>query len=290
MRHTYILLFALLLFTGCDKFKPSSTDQAAAAKPQRSAADIHLALLPNIDCLPFYYAEARGYYTAAGVSVEILSCGSQTDCDTTLLGGTAEGAYMDQYRQAHLGRKADAYYSWLNTEGAWGIVTSGQSRIKKMKNLEGKTIAYDRNTSAEHFMEAAIKESGATGVMHPQINSLRVRASMVEENQVDAAILPEPYLQEAVALGCAKVYDVPVSQAAKGHILFSRTAMKQKGFHAKLDLLKDAYNQAVDSLNERGVKDILPMLQRVYGLSPDIAQKLKLPRYQKKSANVSVKK
>lgn len=290
MRHTYILLLALLLFTGCDKFKTPGEEQAAPAKNQRADADIHLALLPSIDCLPFYYAEARGYYKTAGVNVEIISCGSQTDCDTTLFGGTAEGAYMDLYRQTHHGRKADAYYSWFNTEGAWGIVTSGQSRIKKMKNLEGKTIAYDRNTSAQHFMEAAVKESGVTGVMHPQINSLRVRASMIEENQVDAAVLPEPYLQEAIFLGCAKVYDVPAAQAAKGHIFFSRDAMKRKGFHAKLDLLREAYNQAVDSLNERGVKDILPMLQRVYGLSPDIAQKLKLPHYQKKSANVSVKK
>lgn len=288
MHKIYLLLLPLLFLTGCKDKTATENNAATPPTQQQKKADIRLALQPNADCLPFYYAAERGYFEKAGIHVDLLTFASQTDCDTALAGNTVDGGFRDKYRHTSLGKKAGAYYQWLSTEGAWGIVASPQSRIKAMKGLSGKTIAYDRNTAAEHFMYAAVKEGGATGVMYPQINSLRVRASMVEESQVDAAVLPEPYLAEAVEMGCTKVYSVPGSMSSTGHLLIRQSAMQNKGFHAKMEKLTVAYNQAVDSLTERGVKDILPMLQRIYGISPDIAKKIKLPHYNKKTEKAKV--
>lgn len=285
MHKFFLLLTATLLLASChDTAKPGVDVQArrqAAADSARAAADIRLALLPDAACLPFFYAEERGYYKRAGVQVYLSVCDAQADCDTALLGGSADGGYIEPQYFPKSGRGIAAFYEWFAPDGAWAVVSSPSSRAKTMKALSGKVLACDRRAASGRFAQAAVKEGGATGVMYPQIGSLRVRAAMVEENQVDAAVLPEPYVQEAVQKGCVKVYDVPGSQASPGRIVMSRKAMQRDGFHEKMERLLDAYDMAVDSLNAGGAASALPLLRRIYGLSPDAAAKIKLPRYHK---------
>lgn len=285
MHKYFLLLTATLLLASCHDTAAPGVDvqarQQAAADSARAAADIRLALLPDAACLPFFYAEERGYYKRAGVQVYLAVCAAQADCDTALLGGSADGGYIEPQYFTKSKRGAATFYEWFAPDGAWAVVSSPASRAKSIKALSGKVLASDRRAASGHFAQTAVKEGGATGVMYPQIGSLRVRAAMVEENQVDAAVLPEPYVQAAVQKGCAKVYDVPGSQASPGRIMMSRKSMQRDGFHEKMERLLDAYDMAVDSLNARGAASAVPLLRRIYGLSPDVAAKIKLPRYHK---------
>ena len=102
---------------------------------------------------------------------------------------------------------------------------------------------------------------------------------MLENNQLDAAVLPEPFATEARLLGARQMYAARGAEKSRGAIVFRSKYVADKS-HAKfLELLRRGYNQAVDSLNKHGVKGCLPILLNHYKISQQVADSLQLPRY-----------
>ena len=94
----FTLCFLLLIsLTSCKKEK---NEQPINFGTERyDSAALHVALVPNRDCLPIYYAERTGIYDSLGLKLQIASYGSQMDCDTTLMGNIAEGGWCDKIRK-----------------------------------------------------------------------------------------------------------------------------------------------------------------------------------------------
>ena len=102
---------------------------------------------------------------------------------------------------------------------------------------------------------------------------------MLENNQLDAAVLPEPFATEARLLGARQMYEARGAEKSRGMIVFRSKYIADKS-HAKfLELLRRGYNQAVDSLNRHGVKCCLPILLNHYKISQQVADSLHLPHY-----------
>lgn len=286
-------LFFVLLWLGisCSGNGQAKSEQTAADSVALAAEDsdaVRLALLPTIDCLPYYYAAAHGYFEKMGVSVKILPYSSQMDCDTAIIGQTGALGFTDLVRAAyHKGRKENIT-AITSTDGSYALVASGRLRLKDIKQLKLRTVASSRFSSDSYFAQNVFDKAGISqpDALCPQINDYYIRASMLDEDQVDAAILPEPFVSQARAGGHNVLQSFP-EDVRLGCLAVRQDILKSEGFSEKLTSLLKAYNMAVDSLNAKGEKAALScrdILEQTLKMPAAVADSLRLPTYRHASA------
>ena len=269
-----LIIFLCLNLGACKDKAPQPVLNFGTERYDSTA--LHIALIPNRDCLPIYYAKRTGIYDSLGLKLQIASYWSQMDCDTTLMGHIADGGWADKERMNSYGKRMNGLEPmWYGTQ-RWSIFSCGQLRIHDLKALKGKTIAIARNSTELHFLEAALKGAkiSTDDVYFPQINNLKMRAQMLTGNQVDAAIIAWPYTSFALANGhkCILSQRFPDSN---GCFVMNRNRLKENTHRDQWQLLEKGRQIALDSIRKNGPKAYSLILQKDYGLPKEIADTIR---------------
>lgn len=108
-----------------------------------------------------------------------------------------------------VGQGFDAYaISSLGAEGKMALVVNSKSKVKDVKDLKGKKVATMFGTSPHKPAVQWLKDAGLTPgkdvelVNLPNAETLRVA---LETNQIDAAVLWDPYVTDGTDKGIHKV-------------------------------------------------------------------------------------
>lgn len=228
--------------TGCQS-STSDTSAGNSSKAHDSIAyDLRVAVLPTLEALPIYYAQQAGICDSLGITIEILPYVSQFDCDTALLNNVADVCMMDRTRFADYLSKGHKLAAQLKIDTRYVLVASKDVEAKKVGDLYNHTIALSRHSGAEAFCLNELAEAGLKreDAHYPQINDLWLRADMLTNRQVDAAVLP-----------CLQAYWA----ALHGHHILKEH-----------DALPEAAMQLVYPRNSKKVEQIT-LLAKVYGLA-----------------------
>lgn len=265
--------------------KPSADMSASADDAVRPAcgdtAEVALALLPTMDCLPYYYAAERGYFAREGVVVKVYSYPSQWAVDTAIIGTPGAVGVTDVERVAHYRQQGVA----LDTIGTpwhrdYALVVCGTLRLRKVADLRRRTVGASRQSAVDVWCRKVMKEAGIADddILRPQINSVALRTSMLHQNQLDAALLPEPYITIAKGHGHKVLWRTPAEPA-----LTCLARKQQRGAAAAREMaaLQRAYRRAVDSLNVGGKAAASELLRTTYGLSAAEVDSLPWTLYKK---------
>ena len=275
---TLMLASALLLASCGGNSSRGDAAQRGAGQGDTAKADCSLALMATLDCLPFFYAEAHGIYRRLGLDVAVTPYRSQLACDTALTRGAADIVYSDHLVAKRAGQKAaEGWETALALNDAWTLVAYRGLRIRNVKALEGRDIGITRSSESLEKLEATLKANGlgAEQVYLPQINDLNIRMRMVAQGQIAAAILTEPYTAAAAARGNMLL---PTVGGDVHHSRLLRRKGKQALPDGKWQTIIKGYNMAVDSINERGLNCCADILINHYGLDPQMADTMRLPR------------
>jgi NitT/TauT family transport system substrate-binding protein len=195
---------------------------AFAATPARGAADdlptIHIGTTPIDAGAQPYYAQAEGFFKAAGINVDIQAMAN----GAVLAAAVASGALdIGQYNvvsiaSAHergipfvLVAAASTYSSKLPQSA---LVVTANSPLHTAKDLNGKTIAVNGlQTISQLGPEAWIDSNGGTLSTVKFIEMpFPAMADALASGRVDAALISEPVLSDARAHGMRvlnNVYD-----------------------------------------------------------------------------------
>ncbi|MDD6732098.1 MAG: ABC transporter substrate-binding protein [Bacteroidales bacterium] len=269
-----LFLIALLLLMSCQKQAPVAAPQPSEAQPADTV--LRLALVPNRDCLPFYYAGQSGIFRRLGLHVQITTYRSQLECDTALLGQSADVGWTEPaYLQAY-GKKAGRVTTLWQTATAWQLYVPKKLRIAKVKDIAGRTVAASRHSAALTTMEQALKKVGIqlSDVYCTQVNNLKLRTGMLTSGQVDAAMLCWPYGSWASAGGCKVLY-TGKAEEKNGCFVAREKWHKLPRASRQVELLQKARNMALDSLRQKGNAAYSAILQREYGLPASVADTIK---------------
>lgn len=274
-----LMLASVLMFASCGgNSSGSEAARGGAGQGDTAKVDCSLALMATLDCLPFFYAETHGIYRRLGIDVAVTPYRSQLACDTALTRGAADIVYSDHLVAKRAGQKAaEGWETALQMGDAWTLVAYRGLRIKHAKALEGRDIGITRSSESLEKLEATLQANGlsAEQVYLPQINDLNIRMLMVAQGQLAAAMLTEPYTAAAAARGNMLL------PTAGGDVYHSRL-LRRKGKQAlpdgKWQTIIKGYNMAVDSINERGLNCCADILINHYGLDPQMADTMRLPR------------
>ncbi|MBR3530166.1 MAG: ABC transporter substrate-binding protein [Bacteroidaceae bacterium] len=247
---TMMMVTALFAtFVGCNK-------KVTTVEVVDSTA-LRIAVLPTMDCLPFYVAKKCGLFDSVGVKVNLITFQAAMDADTAFCNNRVDGNVTDLVKACIWRGAGDSIKLVLANDLQLYLITAKQARIRSVESLKEKIIALTRNSSVD-FVADRILESvklGSEELNKPQINNIALRAQMTDQNQYDGAILPEPFASMSVQNGgylvtsSAKLKNVNPLLA----LVFHEQILKER--KQDVALVVNAYNQAVELINKNANED-----------------------------------
>jgi NitT/TauT family transport system substrate-binding protein len=234
---------------------------APAAVPEE--LPLKIAVLPILDALPMYVAEAQGYYAAAGIRVEFVPVASAAERDQMMQAGQVDGLINDLIstvlynkdtqkiavvRFAQIASKDSALFSILAGQDS-GIVTPDQ--------LKGVEIGISQGTVIEYVTQRVLEHAGlsAADIQTTNIPKIPDRLQLLAAGQLKAVTLPEPSASLAAQSGAVVVIsDASLPEVGASEFSFSVNTLKArpetvKKFLAALEKATADVNAVPDKFN-----------------------------------------
>lgn len=259
----YILSFlpfvAMSGLSGCKKTDamPCDTDSVA----------IRLGVLPTMDCLPFYYADSTGIFDSLGIDVRLVTYDAAMDADTAFANGYIDAIATDLVK-ACLWEETNSVHLVMNGDLRLWLVTARNARLLKVESLKEKIIGITRHSAVDFFTDKVLESAKLKSIdlNKPQINNVKLRMLMTDQNQYDGAVLPEPHASEAVARGAKRLAS---TMGLNLHGLFCVAVSDSINRTRKTEVgkLREAYDMAVRAINAdtlKGVCGYFPKEHAIY--------------------------
>ena len=260
-----LLIAAVLLSVQMTSCGWSESKQVVSEVIPDDSAQLRLAVMPTLDCLPIYVAEEWGFFDREGIDVSLFPYQAQMDCDTAIERGRVNAMVTDLVRTEVLRKRGFDLHEVTSTELSWQLLTGKQTRIKQLKQLDDKMMAMTR-FSATHLLSDMLVDSvklQPERVFRIQVNDLRVRQSMLEANIMDALLMPEPWATAARNHQATLLFDTHEKDMRLGVIVFNNRAATTK----QLNAFRKAYNTACDTINDEGLKSFKALICKRCGIS-----------------------
>lgn len=259
--------------------------QKQSERQTTNDSTLRIAVMPTLDCLPLYVADATGMFGEEHINVRLMKYTAQMDCDTAILRGRVQGVFTDLVRVQRLRQKGANLHEVGATNLHWQLISNRNARLKDVRQLGDKMVGMTR-FSATDFLTADLidRSKPKNEVFRIQVNNVFIRLKMLVGYEIDAAFMPEP--QATVArMGKNNVLaDTKAKDIRLGVAVFSMAAKDQKKVRQALPAFVKAYDRACDSLNIRGIQHYADLLKAHFQLNDAAIKALPKTAFAKMSA------
>ena len=241
---------------------------------------IKVGLISSIASLPLLIAEEQGYFDEVGLQVEMEYFKAAKDRDAALQAGELDGVLCDQiaiaiYQSADINMQITG-----KTDGTTSLIAGAQSGITSIEELVGKKIAISENTMIEYTLDKVLEAAGVdvTTVEKVSIPSMPTRLEMLASGEIDAAVMPNPYSDIAIADGnvCLEVVE------STSDLYTSVTAFKQEVIDTNAEAIKayyEAYNKAVEYINHTDMSAYEDIIIETIGYPETMRGNMVIPQF-----------
>ncbi len=240
LKITVLIFFAVLLAacapTAVPVSTPSPSSSVSSSLPKPTAGAFRMAMLPTTDVVPFYVAQAQGYFQAQGLNVELVPVSSAAERDQLMATQQTDGEMADlmtavtfnatkpTLKVVRIVRQARA------DSPLFSILVAKDSPLKTVQDLKGKEIAISQNSVIEYVTQRLLEKEGFTAadIKTTNIPVIPTRLQVMQQNQVPAATLPEPFTSLAVLQGARVLLDDSKAPEYSQSVLIFRTEIVEK--------------------------------------------------------------
>lgn len=246
-----------------------------AEERAREQKALKVAVMPTLDCLPFYVARESRLFDTLGVDVRLRYFSAQMDVDTALAGGSVAVAVTDLVRATRLRQQGSGLTLLSATDAYWQLVTNRNARIRALRQLDDKMVAMARYSATGLLADYAIDSVRLKDerVYRVQVNDINLRLTMLLNNEMDAMLLPEP--QATVARNYKHLV---LMDSRKLGLRLGAVVLRDDKFEGpddrRIALLVKAYNMACDTINKYGVPHYGPLMERYWHLKEGMADSI----------------
>lgn len=230
----------------------------AACAPVPSAEDgkLKLALIPVLDTIPIFIAQQNGYFAEQGIQVETVPVKSPQERDVFIQTGQADGILTDLQGVGLLNKdavKVKAVYTSRRPfpdAPLFRVLASPKSSIATPADLKGVPIGISNNTIIEYLTDRILAAEGLKPeeIAKIEVGAITVRFEQLMNGNVQAAVLPDPLAQGAIAAGAKLVVDdTNYASLSQSVLVFTADTLKAKPQTVKKFLV--AWEKAVNELN-----------------------------------------
>ena len=242
---------------------------------------LRVAVMPAINCLPVFYAERTGLADSLGLEMELLRYQAQMDIDTAITFGHADIAYTDLIRIAKLNKAKVTLSAFASCDEPISLISLKTKRVKQVNQMKEQMIAVSRLSATDYWCDRLLDSTRTSydDIYRPQVNDVRLRAEMLRQGLIDAAMMGEPYATWMTMLGHKRLF---LSKGKQPQLYawanISATKKQQKVF---LDILKEATGQLGKPSEAALLRDIL---KQEYQLPPALVDSIELQPVRQTSA------
>jgi len=283
LKKAIIYLLVLLLFTGiftgCGK--PEKTETVNTMNQP-----LKIGVLFIEDNLQLFLAEAEKRFEKSGLNVELIPFPSAVERDAALQAGQIDGEAADIVAACLLKKGGtDVRISSITLgvtpqEGRFVLLGSPDSDFKSAKDLANVKIAISENTIIEYITDTLLIKEGLKKeeIQKLSIPKMPIRLQMLVNNQVKAALLPDPLASLAEKQGAKIVIDDTKLDfnASQVVLLFRKDSVENK--REAIKKLIEVYGTAAKDLTENPAK-YRPLLIEKAKIPAPIKDTYKSPSY-----------
>lgn len=264
----------ILTLSACSPVKETASTAAAKQK-------LNFGAISSVDAIPIVIANEKGFFKKQGIDVNFQPFKNSKDRDAAFQTGNLDGVICDEiaislYQNADFDVKITGI-----TDGDFMLIANAKSGIKSVNDIKGKSVAISEKTSIEYSLDKILEKNSLNpkDVKKSIVPAIPTRLEMLRNNNVDAALLPEPFASLAIKDG-----GVLLGSAGNLNIYSSVTAFTQKAIDSKSTEIKafyKAYNEAVDYINNTPISEYEDIIIKTVGYPADMKGKLNLPKFRK---------
>ncbi|WP_291628375.1 ABC transporter substrate-binding protein [Clostridium sp.] len=265
---TFMALAMVGTMAGCTK---TQTEEVKETKKLSFGA------MGSIDIVPIVIAKEKGYFEEEGLELDFQLFTAAKDRDAALQAGELDGVIADEiaisiYQNSGIDMKITGA-----TNGAWTLVVGKDSGIENLEDLKGKKMAISENTMIDYLSDYIAEENGVNSseIEKIAIPAMPARLEALRNKQVDAAILPAPFNDTAVADGSKGLADID-----NADIMISAIGFLQDQIDNNEEAIKaffTGYNKAVEYMKNTDLKEYEDIVIKTVGYSEDTKGNIILP-------------
>lgn len=274
-----VVLMAATTLVACGDNKEQSVTPTPEISEAPKATELSFGVMSSIDVVPLIIAKEQGYFEEEGVDVDLQIFSAAKDRDAALQAGELDGVLCDEvaisiYQNSDINMQITG-----TTNGSWTLVATPESGIETLEDLKGKSMAISENTMIDYLSDYLAISSGLTvdEIEKIAIPAMPARLEALQNNQVNAAILPTPFNDTAIANGgkeITKIYneDIMISVTAFLQEVIDENPEAIQGFYK-------AYNKAIDYINNTDIAEFEDVIISAANYSDDMRGNIVLPKY-----------
>ena len=273
-----IFIVTALLIIGCGQSYEETKRLTRAQRLKLWREDstaLKIAVMPTLDCLPIFIAKDHQMFDTA-VDIRLKHFNAQMDCDTALIRGRVEGTVSDLVRTERIIKQGIPLRYVAATNAYWLLISNRQLRMSNLKHLNDRMLAMTRYSVTDMLGDIAADSAKLKPeqVFRIQVNDVNIRLKMLENNEMDALLMTEPQVTQAL-LGKHKVLlDTRQMDMQMGVLAFREKEMNDKNRMRQMDAFLKGYNEACDSINHYGVRHYSDVIKKNYKLSEQALKQL----------------
>lgn len=202
-----LILFVLLglLLSAC----------GPAAAPAAETVTLKITVIPVIDTLPMFVAQAEGFFEKHGVKVEFVPVASAPERDQVLQAGQADGTLNETLSVMFFNKEKiqmqAVRYGHMAAEGSghFFILASGKSGITDANGLKGVDIGVSQGTIIDYITTRLLEAQGFTAddIKTISVPKIPDRMSLLASGELKAGVMPDPLAALAVQQGARIILD-----------------------------------------------------------------------------------
>ncbi|MBH1941816.1 ABC transporter substrate-binding protein [Mobilitalea sibirica] len=244
------------------------------AKKESEDLTLKVGLMPAVDAAPVLLAEKNGYFKELGLNVELQIFNNGQDRQSALQTQSIDGAITDLIAVAANVDGGFDIKATTMTNGVFPVLLKEGADSKQnikvgMMEVSVTNFLIDEWLSDQYTIEKVF------------INDIPARLAAIGSGQLDMGLFPEPLASMGELNGLQKKLYQPEEGFCPDVIVFTGKALKEKQEAVKL--FHEAYNKAVDELNQNAQVGIDIIMEKIPNLKPEIKDNIILPEYTKVS-------
>lgn len=185
-----------------------------APKPT-APVTVRVGVLPILDTLPLYVAEAQGYFTQEALNVELIPVASAAERDQLLQAGQLDATISDlvalTLANQDVIRLVAVRTAMVATANypQFRLLVPGTSTWQTPQDLRDVAIGVSQGTVIEYVTTRLLQHAGLSDadIVTTAVPKISDRMTLLQSGELDAATLPEPLASLAVQQGARVLLD-----------------------------------------------------------------------------------
>lgn len=246
---------------------------------------IRVAVLPILDCLPLYIADAQGYFSEEGLMVELVPVTSGPERDQLMQAGQID-AMINEIVSVLFYNKEEINVVAVRTARTateeyplFRIVASQESGITSVDQLKDIPIGISEGTVIEYTTDRILEHAGlkVNEIEKIAVPKIPDRLNLLASGQLQAANLPDPAASFAILNGATLVIDDTTYPEISQSIISFSAEFTRSQPDALRGFLR-AVEKAVNDINEDKASWNTLLMEKGL-IPPPLLESYELPDY-----------